>query len=281
MSHERPWVKFWVENWLTSKAVLLLKPSYRSAYFQLLCYLWIDRYCSLPDDRNTLLELSGIEKEFDGCMTEDQAEQVFSFVRPFFIKHPNKPGFITNKKLYEQFKIVNQISMSRSKAGILSGISRGSASNKCSTSVGTKLEQKRTILDLDLDERIKREEGAIAPFPTPVSNSKTSAHSKNNVPYRGKRIPTVIKLTYQADWFERLWKAYPNGNGKKVAVEAWQKLQPDEETWEKIRAAVKWQKQSPKWVEEDGKYVPMLATYLNNERWTDKEIPHSRPKANL
>ncbi len=132
------------------------------------------------------------------------------------------------------------------------------------------------------EQEQEEERGAVAPTPTPVSNpSKTSPHPTNHVIYKGKRKHPAILLTYEPEWFERLWEHYPNGNGRKVAVEAWEKLKPDEETWDKIRASVKWQKKSNRWLEEDGRFVPMLATYLNQERWTDKEIPPSKPKANL
>ncbi len=114
--------------------------------------------------------------------------------------------------------------------------------------------------------------------PTPCSDPKTPPYTKNHVPYKGRRNPPAVILTYEADWFQRLWDYYPNGQGKKAAIEAWEKLKPSEEIWNQIRGAVKQQKVSMEWQEEDGKYVPRLSNYLTGERWTDKEILPPKPK---
>ena len=81
--------------------------------------------------------------------------------------------------------------------------------------------------------------------------------------------------------FDTLWKIYPNGGKKQMAIEAWEKLKPDDEVEEQIRVALRWQRKSDSWKEENGKYVPMLSTYLNQQRWTDKEIQPSTPRATL
>lgn len=132
------------------------------------------------------------------------------------------------------------------------------------------------------EQKQEEERGAIAPTPPPDSQAPHAAASlaTNNSRPRKRNSPAVL-LTYEPEWFDRLRKNYPNGNGKKAAVEAWQKLHPSQEIWDQIRAAVKWQRESSKWLEENRKYVPMLSTYLNGERWTDKEILPPKPRVSI
>jgi hypothetical protein len=37
-----------------------------------------------------------------------------------------------------------------------------------------------------------------------------------------------------------------------------------------VMFALSWQTQSKDWAKEDGKYIPMPATYLNQGRWKDE-----------
>ena len=63
---------------------------------------------------------------------------------------------------------------------------------------------------------------------------------------------------------------YPNKRAKEYARKAWKKLNPDSALVEVIFAAVEKQKQSPDWLKEDGKYVPMPGSWLNGRRWEDE-----------
>lgn len=75
--------------------------------------------------------------------------------------------------------------------------------------------------------------------------------------------------------FERFWKAYPKKTGKKAAWLAWEALQPNRETAEKIMASVEVHKRSVRWARDGGQYIPDPERYLKHERWNDdlSELP--------
>ena len=81
------------------------------------------------------------------------------------------------------------------------------------------------------------------------------------------------------DQFENWWKAYPNvrKQGKGAAKKAWTKatLKPSWPGYDGVMAALAKAKRSKQW--GDG-YVPMPATWLNQERWMD-EWPEDEPSA--
>ena len=77
--------------------------------------------------------------------------------------------------------------------------------------------------------------------------------------------------------FESFWSFYPKKQGKKKAFESWQKLSPNHELTQSILKAVSLQSQSEQWKKDGGQFVPMPATWLNQERWNDEPITE-RPK---
>lgn len=74
--------------------------------------------------------------------------------------------------------------------------------------------------------------------------------------------------------FQAFWQAYPRKDAKSKAKEAWAKLERmgevDPERMEAILAAVAAHKRTEQWQREDGRYVPMAATWLNQRRWEDE-----------
>jgi hypothetical protein len=73
--------------------------------------------------------------------------------------------------------------------------------------------------------------------------------------------------------FAEFWKSYPRREAKKVAFKVWLKLKPDAELLDRILTALEWQREKPQWTKDGGQYVPLPASWLNGERWTD-EPPH-------
>lgn len=69
--------------------------------------------------------------------------------------------------------------------------------------------------------------------------------------------------------FAAFWDAYPRHESKKDAYKAWCQLQPDERVKEHIHVALLWQKEQRHW-QQGIEYVPLPATYLRGERWTDE-----------
>lgn len=67
--------------------------------------------------------------------------------------------------------------------------------------------------------------------------------------------------------FEIFWKEYPNKEGKAEAKRAWKKTRPN---LQDVLKTLSWQKQSKKWFEQGGKFIPMGSTYMNQQRYLDE-----------
>jgi hypothetical protein len=87
------------------------------------------------------------------------------------------------------------------------------------------------------------------------------------VPYKGKKRSEIV---YSED-FLKFWKEYPNASAKPVAFEAWNKA-ISRPPLADILQAIEIQKKSEKWRKNDGQYIPMASTWLNQCRWDDKPV---------
>ena len=72
--------------------------------------------------------------------------------------------------------------------------------------------------------------------------------------------------------FGVFWNAYPKKEAKKDAASVFEKLNPNPELLAVILAALATKSASFDWTKEDGKYVPLPATWLRAERWTDEGV---------
>lgn len=88
----------------------------------------------------------------------------------------------------------------------------------------------------------------------------------------------LLQLTQRlAHGFSAFWDRYPRREAKKDASKAWQQLPPETEPL--IHAALDWQ--LPLWEDREKKFIPLPATYLRGERWTDeKPTPPKGPTPN-
>ena len=89
MTKKAPAFQFYPKDWLSSLSVTLMTAEQEGAYIRLLCYCWDSGDCSLPADEEQLIKMSRISKGG------------WEMVGKCFIPHPEKPGFLTNKKLLE------------------------------------------------------------------------------------------------------------------------------------------------------------------------------------
>lgn len=82
--------------------------------------------------------------------------------------------------------------------------------------------------------------------------------------------PTPSKGNGTADnGFEKFWQAYPKKLAKQEALKAWKKLKPNAELLRDVLNALEKWKNSAQWQENNGKYIPYPATWLNGRRWED------------
>ena len=75
-------------------------------------------------------------------------------------------------------------------------------------------------------------------------------------------------------YFEDFWYKYPKKVGKQEAIKSWKKAKPD---ILQVIDALNWQIPSKQWQQEDGKYIPNPATYLNQGRWMDEAPTQEAP----
>lgn len=68
--------------------------------------------------------------------------------------------------------------------------------------------------------------------------------------------------------FDDFWREYPRKQARKDALKAWQRIETSEHP--KILRAIAQAKRSDQWLRDNGQYIPMPATYLRGERWTDE-----------
>ena len=81
-----------------------------------------------------------------------------------------------------------------------------------------------------------------------------------------KRHPVLVAED-DPGWL-RFWAAYPRRDAKLVARKAWARLSPDTALVDHMIAALFWQRQQRSW-QEDRHWIPLPASWLNGERWTD------------
>ena len=76
---------------------------------------------------------------------------------------------------------------------------------------------------------------------------------------------------WKPDRFDGFWKFYPQQGrkNKQGAMDAWDKLRPDDELIGRIARALVKLKATEKW--QRGVGIPYVATFLRNARWTDAD----------
>ena len=112
--------------------------------------------------------------------------------------------------------------------------------------------------------------------PLPCNNYHVNApynppdNHQNNQTQKRKRKQKSAPV-HKPDRFEKFWELYPGGGSRQRAVDAWDKLAPDDKLIAEMGAALLKQMESPLWKKGIG--IPYASTWLNGRRWTDKLPP--------
>ncbi len=79
--------------------------------------------------------------------------------------------------------------------------------------------------------------------------------------------------------FSGFWERYPKQRrkGRGAAEKSWHKLCGDKELYDSIVWALECQCDQPSWTKDNGQYVPLPATWLNQKRWED-EVEDIQPE---
>lgn len=79
--------------------------------------------------------------------------------------------------------------------------------------------------------------------------------------------------------FSQFWALYPRREAKKDARKAWEQLRPSDAVVTEILTALAWQVEKPQWLKDNGQYIPLPASWIRGERWTDeKPVTSSQPR---
>ena len=70
--------------------------------------------------------------------------------------------------------------------------------------------------------------------------------------------------------FDKFYSKYPKKQGKEDARKAFSKIAITDELLERIVAAVEANAKTEAWTKDDGKFVPLPATWLRGKRWEDE-----------
>lgn len=109
------------------------------------------------------------------------------------------------------------------------------------------------------------------------NNQQNNQHLTNTQPTLNQHLTTnnnvnnVNNVNKTNVDFENFWQLYPNKKGKGAALKSWRKIKPNKEFADKIINAVKIQKTWPEWTKDNGQFIPMPSTWLNQERWDDEQ----------
>ncbi len=94
------------------------------------------------------------------------------------------------------------------------------------------------------------------------------------------KVKVKVKVEEGVERFSEFWETYPKKKSKADAEKAWEKLNPTNELVDIIINAINENKKSDNWQQEDGKYIPYPASWLNSTAWLDKlERLDSKPSS--
>lgn len=84
-----------------------------------------------------------------------------------------------------------------------------------------------------------------------------------------------VKEIYGHEGFQRFWVSYPRKVAKTAAIQAWNRLAPDEKLLRQILKSLDAYRQSESWTKDGGRFIPHPATWLNGRRFED-ELPKTQ-----
>lgn len=147
---------------------------------------------------------------------------------------------------------------------------------------GARIEQdlniKRTLIELQLMDRSNKihdwDEHGIRYL---ESKRKNMQICRKRWHHRFQSVASTNQPTNQhtteglleGEKFNEFWTAYPKKQGKTVALKAFLKVNPPPELFRVMLAAVETQKKTQQWQKDNGQFIPMPATWLNQKRWED------------
>ena len=109
-----------------------------------------------------------------------------------------------------------------------------------------------------------------------MANDSSSSPSLSIPPIVPQSSPIAsVRIEYSTD-FEKFWTVYPKKTGKGAAFTSWKKN--GHPPLDQVIAIIQLASRSPKWLEQNGRFIPNPATWLNQKRWDDDYGPQQPAK---
>lgn len=254
------WFPFYVQDFLASTHVAMMTTEEIGAYLLMLIYAWNDDSCSLPDDDEALARLTRLGTRWPVAAGR---------VRACFLVRQDR---LVNERLLLERKKANALLTKCSKAGKVGSLKRWGSPDKPS----------------ETQEKITNAIQASSPCINKTITNHNHNHKESspnqtlNLSKTDPSLPmhavsktdTVLcSSTMNGARFEQFWNAWPKKRAKETAYKAWQRIEKDgltEEQFQEILQAIDKWKRHDDWTKEQGKYIPLPATWLNGKRWCDQ-----------
>jgi hypothetical protein len=166
-----------------------------------------------------------------------------------------------------------QVATSRQHLSVLTGISEQSLRSclsrlKSTSEITIKSTNKYSIITLCNYDKYQTSKIEI----NQQINQLTNKQSTSNQPATNHKqeVKKERKKEINLSAFQNFWNLYPKKRAREDAVKAWAKISPENGLVEKILSSVRVQMDTDDWRKENGKYIPLPATWLNGRRWEDE-----------
>ena len=144
------------------------------------------------------------------------------------------------------------------------------------------------VFKAQIDEDIKAYETKVAngfrggrpvmnrePEETEINRNKPEETENNQTEPEESEIPKKEEKRKKKEdrrdiYFDRFWESYPRKEAKQTAKKAFEKLNPDEALLQTMLEAIERSKGTAQWKEENGRFIPHPATWINQRRWEDE-----------
>lgn len=107
------------------------------------------------------------------------------------------------------------------------------------------------------------------PHPRAAEEPSSAAEEPEITAKQKLTVPAATAKDRIRERFAQFWEAYPKKQGKGAAEKAFLKISPDVSLHETMIAAVRAAVLSRQWHEQNGRFIPNPATWLNQRRWED------------
>jgi uncharacterized protein YdaU (DUF1376 family) len=225
-----PAFQFYPKDWLDFR-VQRMSLAAQGAYLKILCFMWADSHNQCTILDDNALIARGLGTTVEHWLELRQEIQCES--DPIF---DQKDGCLVSARLRHEAQKQHKYRKIQSQKG------------------------KRSA-----EHRLNRGLTTVEPMHQPEGNSSSSVNNREK-----KGLRCKVELNGHGPSFELFWAAYPKKEGKGACRRWWKEHKPDDVLLGLMLAKIEQAKKTPKWKEQQGKFIPMPATWLNQERWEDE-----------